>query len=215
MYIGCKEVFSQVAGYVGNIEREYAGTSEFEAKFIHEVIKNKTRYIENPHGDGEGISQKLVSTDMQIDLSVCDWYVFNDNFGTTEEKRFVHYFSHLATELKTKYYKVYLLRNERFPELAIYDFDTAERFEPDYLLVLQKAKTDGYEQQQIFVEPKGTDYLLKDAWKEKFMLQMEKRAVTVKKYADDNEYKILGLPFYNAIENNDVFLTAMKKLHVD
>ena len=215
MYIGCKEVFSQVAGYVGNIEREYAGTSEFEAKFIHEVIKNKTRYIENPHGDGEGISQKLVSTDMQIDLSVCDWYVFNDNFGTTEEKRFVHYFSHIATELKKKYYKVYLLRNERFPELAIYDFDTGERFEPDYLLVLQKAKTDGYEQQQIFVEPKGTGYLLKDAWKEKFMLQMEKRAVTVKKYADDNEYKILGLPFYNAIENNDVFLTAMKKLYVD
>ena len=215
MYIACKEVFSQVSSYVGTIEREYAGTPEFEAKRLHEIIKNKTRYIEDPKGDGEGISQKLVSTNMQMDLSVCDWYVYNDNFGTTEEKKFVFYFSHIVTELKKKYNKVYLLRNERFPELAIYDFDTGERFEPDYLLVLQKIHNDGYEQQQIFVEPKGAGYMPKDAWKEEFMLQMERRAVAVKTYSDDNEYKIIGLPFYNATENNSVFVAAMNKLYAD
>lgn len=215
IYIACKEVFRQVFSYVGTIEREYAGTQEFEAKRLYEILKTKSRYIEDPHGDGEGISQKLVTTNMQMDLSVCDWYVFNDNFGTTEEKKFVFYFSHIVTELKKKYNKVYLLRNERFPELAVYDFDTGERFEPDYLLVLQKTKTAGYEQQQIFVEPKGAGFIPKDAWKEEFMLQMERRAVAVKTYADDNAYKVIGLPFYNAIENNDVFVAAMKKLYVD
>lgn len=215
MHRACKEVFRQVSAYIGTIEREYAGTPEFEAKRLHEIIKNKTRYIEDPHGDGEGISQKVVASNMQLDLSTCDWYVYNDNFGTTEEKKFVHYFSHIVEELKSKYSKVYLIRNERFPELAVYDFDTGERFEPDYLLVLQKNKTDGYEQQQIFVEPKGAGFMPKDAWKEEFMLKMEQQAVAVKTYADDNVYKIIGMPFYNAAENNDVFITAMNKLYLD
>lgn len=212
LHIACKEVFHQVSAYIGNIEREYTGTKEFEAKHVHEIIKDKIRYIEDPHGDGEGISQKLVSSNMQLDLSNCDWYVYNDNYGTTEEKKFVHYFSHIVDELRMKYNKVFLLRNERFPELAVYDFETGERFEPDYLLVLQKNKNDGYEQQQIFVEPKGAGFIPKDAWKEEFMLKMEEQAIAVKTYADDNTYKIIGMPFYNATENNDVFIAAMNKL---
>ena len=87
-----------------------------------------------------------------------------------------------------------MILNERFPELVVYDFDTGERFEPDYLLVSQKAKTDGYEQQQIFVEPKGAGFMPKDVWKEKFMLKMEQQAVAVKTYAEDNVYKIIGMP---------------------
>ena len=39
--------------------------------------------------------------------------------------------------------------------------------------------------------------------------------VSVKNYVDDNEYKIIGLPFYDAIEYNNAFVAAMTKLYAD
>lgn len=50
---------------------------------------------------------------------------------------------------------------------------------------------------QIFIEPKGTQLLEKDAWKEKFLLQLRGEAIPVTVFADDNDYKIWGLHFFN------------------
>ena len=99
-----------------------------------------------------------------------------------------------------KYDKVYLVRNER--QLAIYSFDGGERFEPDYLLFLHKNNTDGYEQMQIFIEPKGRQLILEDIWKEEFLLQLEQKAQAVVKYVDDNEYLIRGFHFFNREERS-------------
>ena len=56
---------------------------------------------------------------------------------------------------------------------------------------------DGFEQLQIFIEPKGTQLLEKDAWKEKFLLQLKTEAVPATVFVDDNDYKIWGLHFFN------------------
>lgn len=61
-----------------------------------------------------------------MDLSKEDWFVFEDNYGTSEEKAFVAYFKEYVKDLKIKYDKVYLVRNER--QLAIYSFNGGERF---------------------------------------------------------------------------------------
>ena len=72
-------------------------------------------YITDPHGEGEGISQNAaaIRPEWKVDLGQADWFVFNDNFGTTEEKAFVAYFASRVEELKKEYEKVYLVRNER------------------------------------------------------------------------------------------------------
>ena len=93
------------------------------------------------------------------------------------------------------YNRIYLVRNER--EFHIYSFEDGERFEPDYVLFLQKDRTDGFEQLQIFIEPKGTQLLEKDAWKEKCLLQLKTEAVPMTIFVDDNDYKIWGLHFFN------------------
>lgn len=49
----------------------------------------------------------------------------------------------------------------------------------------------------IFIGPKGTHLLEKDAWKEEFLLQMRDEAIPVKVFRDDNEYRIWGLHFFN------------------
>ena len=98
-------------------------------------------------------------------------------------------------ELRKKYNKVYLVRNER--EFHLYSFEGGERFEPDYVLFLQRPNNDGFEQLQIFIEPKGDHLLEKDKWKEAFLLQMKEMAIPVKKYVDDNKYRIWGFHFFN------------------
>ena len=104
------------------------------------------------------------------------------------------------------------MRNERIPSLAIYEFDTGERFEPDFLLFLRDKGTDGYIQEQIYIEPKGGHLLDKDKWKEEFLLKIESQGVPVKKYVDDNRYRILGLPFFNRDFKMEEFSEKVKKL---
>jgi type III restriction enzyme len=197
LFEACMNVLSKIGNEISAIKETYAGTTDFTDKKFSEVFRNKTRYISNPDGEGEGISQNAaaVRSEWKIDLASEDWFVFNDNYGTTEEKSFVAYFKSYVEDLKKEYEKVFLVRNER--QLVLYSFDGGERFEPDYLMFLRKRSVTGFEQYQIFVEPKGTQLLNDDNWKDVFLRQIEARGVPKKTFADDNEYKVIGFPFYN------------------
>lgn len=197
MYDAVFYVLGKIAASISGIEETYRGTKEFRARNMRDIFRNKTVNYTDPHDGGIGISQNdpSVKSEWKIDLAQEDWFAYTDNFGTSEEKAFVAYFKGYVADLRKKYNKVYLIRNER--EFHIYSFEDGERFEPDYVLLLQKKKTDGYDQIQIFIEPKGTQLLEKDAWKEKFLLQLKEEAVPVKVFVDDNDYRIWGFHFFN------------------
>ncbi len=205
-------VLGLIAAEITKIEKTYRGTNEFNSKHVNEVFRNKTVNYTDVHEGGLGYSQNHSSVDSnyRIDLSDKEWYVYEDNYGTSEEKAFVGYFRDYVDQLKSIYDKIYLVRNER--EFHLYSFDDGERFEPDYVLFLQKKNADGYEQLQIFIEPKGSHLLETDAWKEKFLLQMKEKAVPVKVFADDNKYKIWGLHFFNQENRNIEFHEDFAKL---
>lgn len=197
LYSAVLHTLGKVADSISGIEVTYEGTKEFKAYKIRDVFRDKTVNYTDPHEGGVGVSQNdsSVKAEWKIDLSTEDWFAYTDNFGTSEEKAFVAYFRGYAEQLQQKYKSVYLVRNER--EFPIYSFKDGERFEPDYVLFLQKEEADGFEQLQVFIEPKGTQLLVKDAWKEEFLLQLELEAKATKVYVDDNEYKIWGLHFFN------------------
>lgn len=197
LYAAVFYVLGKIAGSISGIEETYSGTKEFRARKVHDVFRNKTVNYTDPHDGGVGISQNdpSVRSDWKMDLSVEDWFVYTDNYGTSEEKAFVAYFRGYVDDLKKIYNRIYLVRNER--EFHIYSFEDGERFEPDYVLFLQKDKADGFEQLQIFIEPKGTQLLEKDAWKERFLLQLKDEAIPVTVFVDDNDYKIWGFHFFN------------------
>ena len=212
LYAACMNVLGKVAENVSAIEVTYEGTTTFNAMRVSDIFKNKKCNYTVMHDGGIGYSQNdsSVPTAWKIDLSKEDWFAFEDNFGTSEEKAFVAYFKSYVPELKKKYDKVFLLRNER--QLHIYSFDGGERFEPDYILFLHSNKSDGYEQLQVFIEPKGTHLLEKDDWKEKFLLELEEKAVATKMFVDDNQYRIWGFHFYNEAKRMLEFADDMKKL---
>lgn len=212
LFSACVNVLGKVAESVSDIEITYVGTTEFKPTRISEMFKDKKCNYTIVHDGGLGYSQNdaSVPNEWKIDLSKEDWFAFEDNFGTSEEKAFVAYFKSFIPHLKEKYDKVFLVRNER--QLHIYSFDGGERFEPDYLLFLHKQNDAGYEQLQVFIEPKGTHLIADDKWKEDFLLEIEDKAVTTKIFVDDNKYKIWGFHFFNTDVRMNEFEKDMERL---
>lgn len=160
VYRACVNVLSKIALKISAIEEVWEGTTEFKAHYLHEYIRDKSINVK-PISGSIGVSQNDASVGTnRLDLSSEDWFVFNDNFGTSEEKAFVRYFKDYVDTLRSKYDKVYLLRNER--QIHLYSFDGGERFEPDYILYLCKNRADSVEQLIVLVEPKGTHLIDSD-----------------------------------------------------
>lgn len=84
--------------------------SDYKQKKIHEVFKNKPIKVKKYDERCDG-QQALVLNE--------PWYVYNANYGTSEEKEFVKMFAKRFESLNKKYENIYLIRNER--ELKIID----------------------------------------------------------------------------------------------
>jgi type III restriction enzyme len=130
-----------------------------------------------------------------------DWYVLDSFQGTSQEIELITEIKNTIANLQNKYAEVYLLRNEEV--YKIYDFETGQGFQPDFLLFLKSRKSnDKY--YQIFIEPKGEHLIEKDAWKNTFLDKI------TRKYGDESNdilvynsknYKLIGLPLYNSSDN--------------
>ncbi|MCG2701407.1 DEAD/DEAH box helicase family protein [Candidatus Parcubacteria bacterium] len=182
------EIEAQIKGNL----TEYQGSEEFFANKINKVFIDKKIKIkkDNKRLDGQ-----------EIFLQDKEWYVFNANYGTSEEKDFVEFIARQASEFKKKYNEFYLIRNER--QLKIYNFKDGQAFEPDYLLFLvdKKGKKLTY---QLFLEPKGKYLQSQDKWKEDFLEEIkEKYKNKILKFNELNKYKITGVPFYSNENEND------------
>lgn len=210
LFSAVKHALVKVASHVMAIKPEYVGSKEFEPKQLKVILKDKKISLGSIEGNGgKGNSQNNCSNEeYRLDLTKESWYVFNDNYGTSEEKLFVKYFkTNIEPKLKEKNLEYYVVRNERIPELAIYSFEAGERFEPDFLLFVRKQRSEGSLTYQGYVEPKGNQFLDNDAWKEVFAMQIEKEHSVKGLFADD--YKIIGFPFFNNDNRMEEFEKAI------
>jgi type III restriction enzyme len=166
---------------------EYEG-SNYVKDYVHKVFKDKEIkvYKDSERADG------------QLDVvSEPEWYVYNANYGTSEEKEFVKMFARRFEHLEKKYTNIYLIRNER--ELKIFD-KLGRAFEPDFILFCKQK--DGEElTYQVFIEPKGAHLVANDKWKEDFLKEIREEKKTIK--IDTDNYLITGVPFYNNANENE------------
>lgn len=212
IYKACLKAFNEIANHIVSIKPEYEGTKSFEPIMLKNVIKNKSIYLSKiDENGGKGDSQTNCSNEnYRLDLSNEDWYVFNDNYGTSEEKLFIKFFkTTIEPKLIEKKLEYYVVRNERIPELAIYSFDHGERFEPDFLLFVINNNPENSIIYQAYAEPKGSNLLEEDKWKEEFMKEMYDTANTDSMIDFGKKYKIIGLPFYNDTHKKSEFEEAI------
>lgn len=224
IFKGLVQAFLDISAYVLNLKPEFVGSYEFYPHKIKDVIRDKSISISHKsENGGYGCSQTYSDNEnYRINLSIAKWYSYDDNFGTNEEKCFVKFFNdEIRPKLEKKNLNFFLVRNERIPELAIYSFDDGRRFEPDFLLFVDKKNiSSNDENHQIYFEPKG-EFLNNeddDKWKEKFLLEMEEKSIICHNTLTANkDYKIIGLPFFNSggkkgTETFEKFVEAVNKM---
>ncbi len=172
---------------------EYEG-SDYIKEPIHKVFKDKEIKVNKYSERADG----------QVDLVANEpWYVYNANYGTSEEKKFVELFSRRFEGLNQKFENIYLIRNER--EIKIFD-KLGRAFEPDFLLFCKQR--DGKQMTfQVFIEPKGEHLKGHDKWKEDFLKEIRAEQKRIEIHTDT--YLITAVPFYN-YNNENEFKTTLE-----
>jgi len=172
---------------------EYEG-SDYIKEPIHKVFKDKEIkvYKDSERADGQ---ETLIANE--------PWYVYNANYGTSEEKKFVELFSRRFEGLNQKFENIYLIRNER--EIKIFD-KLGRAFEPDFLLFCKQREGEQMTF-QVFIEPKGEHLKGHDKWKEDFLKEIRTEQKTIKIHTDT--YLITAVPFYN-YNNENEFKTTLE-----
>ena len=172
---------------------EFKGNELFKAKLLREVFRDKKIKI-----DIDEVKNKELK---DVNLAEKNWYAQNKFYGTEEEQNFINFIDEFIEKLRQKYSDIALLRNEKF--FQVFDFDEGRAFEPDFIMIL-KRRNKVISIYQIFIEPKGDQFKdkqgrfenSKEGWKQKFLLDVEKRAKTNLKLENKN-FKLIGLLFYN------------------
>ena len=196
--ISNQHLFKSVLDVLDKIEKkikddltDYKGSKEFKPKKISKIFSDKTislkKFSERSRGQTDFLKDK-------------DWYAFESNYGTSEEKKCVELLRELIEQkFKKKYDKIYLIRNEL--HFKIFNFRDGKGFSPDFILFMKnkKGKIATY---QIFIEPKGQHLIKKDEWKQDFLHEIKKtfshRGLT--NFAETPEYRLSGVRFYNHSE---------------
>jgi len=206
-------VLVQIAHLVQTNTGEFAGTTQFVAQPISRMVKDKSLRVTMPDsGEQERGMPMRTARDQktQLDLMQKDWYVYDENYGTKEEKQFVHFVHDCIDDLEKRYEEVRLLRNERL--FKLYRFSDGAAIEPDFVLFLREAKAKKAIVYQLFVEPKGGHLVMEDKWKEDFLKEISANA-TADTLFENAEYKIIGLPFFRH-DANEAFEEAFEPFKI-
>ena len=182
-------LLNRIAAELRQNTTEYKGTVRFKPNGISSIFTDKILKLvegtERADGD-EGL------------VSHRDWYVFNANYGTSEEKAFVRMLDAQTQWLKEKYDGIYLIRNER--HFKIYNFGDGQAFEPDFVLFLRQ-KNGNTLTYQVFIEPKGKYLQEHDQWKADFLKQIKEKfsgkTLEFETQSGTQSYRLVGVPFYN------------------
>ncbi|MFA7319520.1 MAG: DEAD/DEAH box helicase family protein [Parcubacteria group bacterium] len=190
-------VLEQIAVSAQITKKENKGSFEFGAHKISDIFKDKILQIASDSPRAKEMAE--------IDLSARSWFAQNEIWGTGEEELFLKFFDETVDGLNKKYDQVAVMRNER--HFKIFNFEDGQPFEPDFVLFLKEKKTKKELLWQVFIEPKGDQFLDEDGgfqkgkegWKEKFLLQIaDKYKLDLDKFKIENkDFKLIGLPFFN------------------
>ena len=192
-----------VQGLLASIEQEIkANKTEYEGSpYISKHLRDifDTKEVPVPKDDENRLRGQ------EEELADKDWYAYNANYGTSEERAFITLFARRYENFTKKYEDIYVIRNEKVVKII----DRQGRgFEPDFLLYLRD-RNSVHMVYQIFIEPKGNHLVGKDKWKEDFLKEMQGNGLSLK--IDTDNYLITGVPFYNEGNENE-FREQLEKL---
>ena len=208
----CLSILKQLESLIREEYTEYKGTKFFVPNQIKNIVRDKTLNINvGDYGDQEyGVPMSYPKHEnLRLNLSGKNWYVYDENYGTSEEKHFIQFINGVMEKLEESYSEIYLLRNANL--FKIYRFSDGSPIEPDFVLFLKENRNSKWVQYQLFIEPKGAHLLKTDQWKEDFLKEIEGN-YQIQILAENKSYKLIGMPFYNENMKSDFINVFNEKL---
>ncbi|MDR1942093.1 MAG: DEAD/DEAH box helicase family protein [Endomicrobium sp.] len=156
---------------------------------------------------------------LNYDVKNALWYAYDENYGTSEEKKFVKWAAGQVDNLKNKYKdaEIYIIRNEL--DYWLYNPADGRKFAPDHLLIINDYKNKSM-YYQCLIEPKGGHLIEHDKWKEEALISLENTSIIFdadedaskeyQKYLEEaqaqgyQEIKNIGFKFFNADTNQNL-----------
>ncbi len=206
------QILAEISAVIASDKVEYKGTKEFKPFMLKDRITDKELNFAADDGDDQEFGKSMNNpkeTAYHLDLSKRDWFVFDDCYGTSEEKLLIKFIDKHLDDLKKKYSDVYLIRNER--HFKIFNFDDGRPIEPDFILYLVGYGVSKTMHYQVFIEPKGGHLLKQDEWKENFLSRLQAESV-IEQLWQDREYVVWGLPFFNDAQRGAEFKTGFDEV---
>ena len=209
------DIANKISNEITTLFGDYRGTKTFEREPLRKYFRNKKLSFSintNTTAEtGKPTMRQDIDQKYAINLLEKDWYVYNENYGSSEEKFLVKYFDGVIDELSLRFKDIYLLRNERF--FKLYRFSDAKATEPDFVLFMTTKDGDTEVVYQLFIEPKGEHLIYNDIWKEDFLLEIEIEA-KIELY-QNQEFKLIGMPFYNEKLKKESFNNKLFTIKID
>ncbi|MGZ9843133.1 DEAD/DEAH box helicase family protein [Weissella confusa] len=182
---------------VMNYKRQ-RGTNKFIGLPIKEAVQDYQKRVPVNYSDA-GVHE-LIQT---YDYKKAPWFVYNEAIVDKLERSLIELIQGYVEELQNKYKDVYLIRSdERNTKLKLHEFtgDVSHYagFLPDFVLYLAN---ESYIY-QIYIEPKGTQLLDQDQWKEDLLTSISPESVDV--IGENDQVKLYGVKFYIAGDGRQV-----------
>jgi len=189
-----QHVLHQIESAVKRESVDFVGTRDFKPHRIRDRFTDRTLKLRIEGEAGRSWRESDVPGLDMIDLSSKDWHVYDDSYGTDQEKHFIRYMNDQSYRLRKHYDDFYLLRNEK--AVKLFAFENGQAFEPDFVLFLYKEGDKSTTILQLFIEPKGEQLRQRDDWKEAFLKEIGERG-RLETIFQGRDYTVFGLPFFN------------------
>lgn len=168
------------------------GTNKFIGLPIKDAVQDYQKRVPVNYSDA-GVHE-LIQT---YDYKKAPWFVYNEAIVDKLERSLIELIQGYVEELQNKYKDVYLIRSdERNTKLKLHEFagDVSHYvgFLPDFVLYLAN---ESYIY-QVYIEPKGTQLLEQDQWKEDLLTSISPESVDV--IGENDKVKLYGVKFYVA-----------------
>lgn len=191
-------VLLRISENVRRNDQKVKGTYRFISQPVKDVIKDYSLHID----PSVIINQKITA----VQTIGKKWYVYDNAILNQLEHRLVKMLEAFMPKLRARYDDIYVLRNdEQSTRFKLTEFGGVRGFMPDFIMILTRHADNAY--WQVFLEPKGDDRLLDDAWKEKMLETLNDRDRIV---IDENEdVRLVGIKFF-ASSQMEAFVSDMQ-----
>ncbi len=190
----CRGLLTQIESDIKDNITEHEGTTDFQEEFINAIFTDKRLEFspETLRNREDPQTTNLVSSR--------HWFVYDNLFGTTEERACVRMLDRWINDNGSNYEAIYLIRNEG--HFSLYNFSDGKGFQPDFVLFLRENNGESLTY-QLFIEPKGEHIAEGDQWKVEFLQQICAEYPS-RTFTEDNNYRVIGVPsFYYENQENE------------